>query len=92
MGRRLELKPCKNKDGTFSVNVPNWLSATGKRARKSCPTRAEALRFIEELKARKDNLGFTKELSPAELLDAQAALEILATYPEATLRDCAKLY
>jgi integrase len=92
MGRRLELKPYKNKDGTFSVNVPNWLSATGKRARKSCPTRAEALRFIEELKARKDNLGFTKELSPVELLDAQAALEILASYPEATLRDCAKLY
>jgi len=74
MGRRLELKPCKNKDGTFSVNVPDWLSVTGRRSRRSWPTRVEALRFIEELKARKDNLSATKDLSPAQLLDAHQAL------------------
>jgi integrase/recombinase XerD len=92
MGRRLEFKPCKNKDGTFSVNVPDWLSATGRRARKTCQSRAEALRFIEELKARKDNLTLTKELSPTQVLDAAEALEILATHPSVTLRDCARAY
>jgi integrase len=92
MGRRLELKPCKNKDGTFSVNVPDWLSVTGRRSRRSWPTRVEALRFIEELKARKDNLSATKDLSPAQLLDAHQALAELEESPGTSLLDCVKFY
>ncbi len=92
MGRRLEFKPRKNKDGTFNVNIPAGLSTTGNRARKTCQTRAEALRFIEELKARKDNLPFSKDLSPAQLLDASSAFEVLAGFPGVTLRNCADAY
>jgi integrase len=92
MGRRLELKPCKNKDGSFSVNVPDWLSLTGRRSRRSWPTRAEALRFIEELKARKDNLASVRDLSPAQLLDAHRAFTLLAEHPETSLSDCVRFY
>jgi integrase len=92
MGRRLELKPHKNKDGTFSVNVPDWLSVTGRRSRRSWPTKVEALRFIEELKARKDNLTTTKDLSPAQLLDAHLAFVELADCPGTSLLDCVKFY
>ena len=92
MGRRLELKPFKNQDGTYSVNVPEWLSTTGRRGRKTCQTKAEALRFVEELKARKDNLSFTPELSPAQLIDASEAFDILASHPQVTLRDCARAF
>jgi integrase len=52
----------------------------------------EAVRFIEELKTRKDNLITAGDLSPAQLLDAHLAFARLAERPETSLVDCVKFY
>jgi hypothetical protein len=50
-------------------------------------------RFIEELKARRDNTAaVNRALSPSQLLDAASAFELLSDYPTATLSEAARIY
>jgi len=93
MARPLEFKPYRLADGKWQVNVPDWLSPTGKRQRLTLDSRRAAQARIEELKARRDNLAAVKRtLSPAELLDAAAALDLLAEHPSGSLSDAVRLY
>jgi hypothetical protein len=94
MARPLEFKPYRLADGKWQVNVPDWLSRAGKRQRLTFDSRQAALAQIEELNARRDNLAAAvkRPLSTAELLDAAAALDLLAERPSGSLLDAARLY
>src|SRR5215469_8173469 len=93
MARPLELEPMRLSDGKWRVNVIPALSPTGKRQQLRLDTRAAALALIEELKARRDNTAaVNRSLSPAQLLDAASAFELLADHPAATLSEAARVY
>src|SRR6516225_387728 len=77
MSNKTQFKPRQLHDGTWLVDVPPWLSNTAKRQRKFFQSRAEALAFAEELRARRDNLAFQPDLSAAQLCEAAAAFKIL---------------
>lgn len=87
MARPLELKACKDpQTGKWRVNVIERLSPSGRRERRFFDTRTAALAYVEELKARRDNIAALPALSPAQLLDAAAALELLSEeHPDITL-------
>jgi integrase len=75
------------------VNVPAKLSPTGNRHRPEFPTKRALDAHIEELKARRDNLAAVNgALTPAQLLDAAAALELLVGHPAVTLTDAVRTY
>jgi integrase len=94
MARPLELKASKDSDsGKWRVNVPPSLSSSGRRERRFFDTQGSANEFIEELKCRRDNLAaIDRTLSPAQLLDAAAALNILSDFPQTTLLEAARGY
>jgi len=77
MARPLELEPYRLPSGRWQVNVIARLSPTGKRQRISFPSKQAALGHVEELKARRDNIAAVdRTLSPTQLLDAAAALDL----------------
>jgi integrase len=93
MARPLELKPYRMANGRWHVNVIAALSPNGKRQRLVFDSRQAALAHVEELKARRHNLAVTNQtLSSAQLLDAAAALDLLADHPLVTLSDAARAY
>lgn len=94
MARPLELKASKDSGaGKWRVNVPPGLSESGRRERRFFDTQGSATAFIEELRCRRDNLAaIDRTLSPAQLLDAAAALNILADYPQTSLLEAARGY
>lgn len=94
MARPLELEPYHLSNGRWQVNVISKLSPSGKRQRLTFATRQAASAYIEELKARRDNLAISEtfSLSPGQAHDAARALEILAAYPLVTLTDVAQAY
>ena len=93
MARPLELEPIRLAAGKWRVNVIPALSPTGKRQQLRFDTKQAALGFIEELKARRDNTAaVNRTLSPAQLLDAAAAFELLADHPDATLFEASRIY
>jgi integrase len=93
MARPLELKPYRMANGRWHVNVIAALSPKGKRQRRLFDSRQAALAHIEELKAPRDNLAVTERtLSSAQLLDAAAALDLLAEHPSVSLSDAAMVY
>src|SRR6516164_8948959 len=93
MARLLELEPIRLTNGKWRVNVIPALSPTGKRQQLRFDTKQAALALIEELKARRDNTAaVNRALSPAQLLDAAAAFELLADHPAATLSEAARAY
>ena len=93
MARPLELQPIRLADGKWRVNVVPALSPTGKRQQLRFDTKQAALALIEELRARRDNTAaVNRALSPAQLLDAAAAFELLADHPAATLSEAARAY
>ena len=57
MARPLELEPYRLPSGRWQVNVIARLSPTGKRQRISFPSKQAALGYVEELKARRDNIA-----------------------------------
>jgi hypothetical protein len=86
MARPLKLKPHKDqRTGKWRVNVIAELSVLRKRERRLFDTQAAALEFVEELKARRDNIAAIPELSVSDLLDAAAALELLSALDGVTL-------
>ena len=93
MARLLELEPIRLTNGKWRVNVIPALSPTGKRQQLRFDTKQAALALIEELKARRDNTAaVNRTLSPAQLLDAASAFELLTDHPTATLSDAARIY
>jgi integrase len=93
MARPLELEPIRLAHGKWRVNVIPVLSPTGKRQQLRFDTKQAALALIEELKARRDNTAaVNRALSPAQLLDAASAFELLADHPAATLSEAARAY
>jgi integrase len=93
MARPLELEPYRLPSGRWQVNVIAKLSPIGKRQRLTFNSKQAALAQIEELKARRDNLAaVNRTLSPTQLLDAAAALDLLADHPHVTLSNAAKAY
>jgi hypothetical protein len=93
MARPLELEPYRLCSNRWQVNVIARLSPTGKRQRVTFSTKQAALAHIEELKVRRDNIAAVdRTLSPAQLIDAVAALEVLADHPLVSLTDAAKAY
>src|SRR5262249_18161366 len=93
MARPLELEPIRLIDGKWRVNVIPALSPTGKRQQLRFDTKQAALAFIEELKARRDNIAaIDRTLSPSQLLDAASAFDLLADHPTATLTEAARVY
>jgi len=93
MARPLELEPTRLADRKWRVNVIPALSPTGKRQQLRFDTKQGALALIEELKARRDNTAaVNRALSPAQLLDAASAFELLADHPTATLSEAAHVY
>jgi integrase len=93
MGRRLKLEPHRTPLGKWEVNVIARISETGNRYRRYFDTRAAAIGFCEELKARRDNLGDALgSLSPAQIVDARGAFELLADHPELTLSEAVRGY
>ena len=93
MARPLELKPYRLADGAWQVNVTSRLSPTGKRQRLRFYSRPAALAHIERLKAQKDNLSaLSYILSPAQLLDAASAFELLGTGSDVNLTDVVRTY
>ena len=93
MARPLELEPIRLADGKWRVNVISALSPTGKRQQLRFDTKQAALALIEELKARRDNTAaVNRALSPAQLLDAASAFELLIDHPAATLSEAARIY
>jgi integrase len=93
MARLLELEPIRLPNAKWRVNVIAPLSPTGKRQQLRFDTKQTALALIEELKARRDNTAaVNRALSPAQLLDAASAFELLADHPSATLSEAARIY
>jgi integrase len=95
MARPLKLKVSKDSDsGKWRVNVPPRLSPGGKRERRFFDTVGAATAFVEQLKARRDNIAVVnRALSPTELLDAASALDLLAeSSPAATLTEAVRGY
>jgi Phage integrase family. len=93
MARPLELEPYRLSSGKWQVNVVAQLSPTSKRQRLQFGNKQAALSHIEELKARRDNIAaVNRALSPAQLLDAASAFELLADHPTATLSEAARVY
>jgi integrase len=93
MARPLELEPIRLADGKWRVNVIAALSPTGKRQQLRFDTKQTALALIEELKARRDNTAaVNRALSPAQLLDAASAFELLTDQENATLTEAAQIY
>ena len=93
MARPLELEPMRLVGGKWRVNVISALSPTGKRQQLRFDTKQAALAFIEELKARRDNIAaIDRTLSPSQLLDAASAFHLLADHPTATLTGAARVY
>jgi integrase len=93
MARLLELEPVRLANSKWRVNVISGLSPTGKRQQLRFVTKQAALAFIEELKARRDNTAaVNRALSPAQLLDAASAFELLADHPAATLSEAVRIY
>jgi hypothetical protein len=93
MARLLELEPVRLANGKWRVNVIAALSPTGKRQQLRFDTKQAALALIEELKARRDNTAaVNRALSPAQLLDAASAFELLADQDSATLIEAARVY
>ena len=86
MARPLKLKPYRDPiSGKWRVNVIAELSPLRKRERRLFDTRSGRLAFIEELKARRDNIAAIPTLSVSDLLDAAAALELLSDLGGVTL-------
>ena len=93
MARPLKLKPSRDaQSGKWRVNVIARLSPSGKRERRLFDTQAAALEFIEELKARRDNIAAVPALSVSELVDAAAALELISDFPGLTLVQAVRSY
>lgn len=93
MARLLELEPIRVTNSKWRVNVIAPLSPTGKRQQLRFDTKKAALALIEELKARRDNTAaVNRALSPAQLLDAASAFELLTDHPTATLSEAARVY
>src|SRR6266446_4000738 len=94
MARPLKLKACKDPESRkWRVNVIASLSPSGRRERRFFDTLEAANACIEELKARRDNLAaVNRTLSPTQLLDAAAALDVLSDYPETTLLEAVRGY
>jgi integrase len=93
MARPLELEPIRLTGGKWRVNVIPALSPTGKRQQLRFDTKQAALALIEELKSRRDNTAaVNRALSPAQLLDAASAFELLADHPTASLSEAARIY
>ena len=93
MARLLELEPIRLANGKWRVNVIAALSPTGKRQQLRFHTKQAALALVEELKARRDNTAaVNRALSPAQLLDAASAFELLADHPTASLSEAARIY
>src|SRR6516165_2058808 len=93
MARPLELEPIRLANGKWRVNVIAALSPTGKRQQLRFDTKRAALAVIEELKARRDNTAAVNQaLSPAQLLDAASAFELLTDQENATLTEAARVY
>jgi integrase len=93
MARPLELEPIRLANGKWRVNVIAALSPTGKRQQLRFDTKQAALALIEELKARRDNTAaVNRALSPAQLLDAASAFELLTDQENATLTEAARIY
>jgi hypothetical protein len=92
MARLLELEPTRLIGGKWRVNVIPALSPTGKRQQLRFDTKQAALALIGELKARRDNTAaVNRALSPAQLLDAASAFELMAEHPAATLSEAARI-
>jgi integrase len=87
MARPLRLKARRDpSNGKWRVNVIERLSPSGRRERHFFDTLGAANAFIEELWARHDNIAALPTLSPVQLLDAAAALELLGQeQPNTTL-------
>jgi integrase len=87
MARPLELKPRRDPSSRkWRVNVTERLSPSGRRERRFFDTLGAATAFIEELKTRRDNIAALPTLSPGQLLDAAAALDLLGQeQPDKTL-------
>jgi integrase len=93
MARPLELEPYRLPSGRWQVNIIARLSPIGKRQRITFPSKQAALAKVEELKARRDNIAaVNRTLLPAQLLDAAAALDLLADHPLVSLSDAARAY
>jgi integrase len=93
MARPLELEPIRLTNRKWRVNVIAALSPTGKRQQLRFDTKQAALALIEELKARRDNTAaVNRALSPAQLLDAASAFELLTDQENATLTEAARVY
>src|SRR6516164_7470099 len=81
MARPLELEPMRLVGGKWRVNVISAFSPTGKRQQLRFDTKQAALAFIEELKARRDNIAaIDRTLSPSQLLDAASAAGRSSTF------------
>jgi integrase len=93
MARLLELEPIRLANSKWRVNVIAALSPTGKRQQLRFETKQAALSLIEELKGRRDNTAaVNRALSPAQLLDAASAFELLTDHPTASLSEAARIY
>ncbi len=93
MARPLKFKPSRDtQSGKWRVNVIARLSPYGKRERRLFDTQAAALGFIEELKARRDNIAAIPALTVSELVDAAAALELISDFPGLTLVQAVRSY
>jgi integrase len=93
MARPLELEAVRLANGKWRVNVIARLSPTGKRQQRRFDTKQSALAFIEELKARRDNIAaINRTLTPSQLLDAASAFDLLANHPDATLSEATRVY
>jgi integrase len=86
MGRRATLKPALLKIGKWYVSIPPELSENGDRTRRYFETKALASAFCEELKARRDNMTRSMgTLTPAQMVDATGAFQLLSDRPDLTL-------
>ena len=80
MARTAILKPKfrANRASPWVVNVPPFLSATGRRQELFFSTKLEASAQCETLKARKDNFGLSlTAMTPAKIAAAAEAYNLL---------------
>jgi integrase/recombinase XerD len=93
MSRPISFHPRQLANGKWYIPIPDTLSETGKRYRRFFDTKAAATPLYEELKARRDNFGDALgSLSPAQIVDARGAFELLADHPKLTLSEAVRGY